>query len=184
MDRVTKSLMYDFRNQFDIPENLKDEKLFEYFSCYTILANILDNSFLNVGDVIESSNNNDRYKVAVVNGGGGDLGIDSLAIIIEGEIIYSIEELEEIFNDRKVDDVQVIFIQSKTSSKFEGNEIRNFGDGIYDFVSGTNNSANSDTSYKIDQFNFIIDNIEKVSRLRAKAYFITTGIWMDDKNIN
>ena len=184
MDRVTKSLMYDFRNQFDIPENLKDEKLFEYFSCYTILANILDNSFLNVGDVIESSNNNDRYKVAVVNGGGGDLGIDSLAIIIEGEIIYSIEELEEIFNDRKVDDVQVIFIQSKTSSKFEGNDIRNFGDGIYDFVSGTNNSANSDTSYKIDQFNFIIDNIEKVSRLRAKAYFVTTGIWMDDKNIN
>ena len=118
MDRVTKSLMYDFRNQFDIPENLKDEKLFEYFSCYTILANILDNSFLNVGDVIESSNNNDRSKVAVVNGGGGDLGIDSLAIIIEGEIIYSIEELEEIFNDRKVDDVQVILIQSKTSSKF------------------------------------------------------------------
>lgn len=184
MDRVTKSLMYDFRNQFDIPENLKDEKLFEHFSCYTILANILDNSFFNVGDLIESSNNNDRSKVAVVNGGGGDLGIDSLAIIIEGEIIYSIEELEEIFNDRKVDDVQVILIQSKTSSKFEGNEIRNFGDGIYDFVSGTNNSANSDISYKIDQFNFIIDNIEKVSRLRAKAYFVTTGIWMDDKNIN
>lgn len=82
MDRVTKSLMYDFRKQFDIPESLKDDKLFEYFSCYTILANILDNSFFNIGDIIESSNNTDKPKIAVVNGGGGDLGIDSLAIII------------------------------------------------------------------------------------------------------
>ena len=126
MDRVTKSLMYDFREQFDIPKSIRDDKLFEYFSCYIILANILDNSSLNIGDVIEGSNNNDSQKIAVVNGGGGDSGIDSLAIIVEGEIVYSLEELEEIFNDRKVDDVQVIFIQSKTSSKFEGSEIRNF----------------------------------------------------------
>ena len=45
MDRVTKSLMYDFRNQFDIPENLKDENCLNTLVATLILANILDNSF-------------------------------------------------------------------------------------------------------------------------------------------
>ncbi|HEL0582112.1 AIPR family protein [Streptococcus equi] len=188
MDRVTLSLMKDFKTYSNLPESISEDNLFEYFSCYTILSKLLDDVSINVNDIVDSHNKrqDEENTVPVVNGGGGDLGIDSLAIILESDIIFSIEELQERFEDGKVDDILIVFIQSKTSQKFDGSEIRNFGDGIVDFLqmdTVDNSRMNKFIADKIRQFNYIIENIDKVRKLRAKAYYVTNGIWVDDSNL-
>ncbi|WP_373713043.1 AIPR family protein [Streptococcus sp.] len=187
MDRVTLSLMKDFQEYSNLPKNISEDILFEYFSCYTILSKLLDDVSINVNDIVESTISEEvSSKVPIINGGGGDLGIDSLAIILEGDIIFSIEELQERFEDGKVEDILIIFIQSKTSPKFDGSEIRNFGDGIIDFLQMDTideTRMNKFISDKVRQFNYIIENVDKVKKLRSKAYYVTNGIWVDDKNL-
>ncbi|HEL1118964.1 TPA: hypothetical protein TVG92_000694, partial [Streptococcus equi subsp. zooepidemicus] len=56
MDRVTLSLMKDFKTYSNLPESISEDNLFEYFSCYTILSKLLDDVSINVNDIVDSHN--------------------------------------------------------------------------------------------------------------------------------
>lgn len=120
MDRITKSLIDDFSKVMELETN-DQSKLFEMFSTYSIL----------------SKHHSEKFELDdVVGGEGGDCGIDGLAIIFSGILINTLEEIDDILErSGSISEVNIILVQSKTSSSFDGGEMRTFGDGVVDFFS-------------------------------------------------
>ncbi|MEK6494852.1 AIPR family protein [Myroides odoratimimus] len=122
IDRITQSLLKDFRNKFDF-EDLKENDLFEHFVNYTILEKRLE-------DRIDGDSLN-----AINIGVNGTFGLDGFAILINKHLITSIEDLNAILDNNIKPIAEVYFIQAKTSNNFDVKEISSFGNSIEDFVS-------------------------------------------------
>ncbi|PAD42310.1 hypothetical protein CHH54_12675 [Bacillus sp. 7520-S] len=181
MDRITNSLMNKFSQTMEI--NTKDRsKLFEAFATYTVVSKITDVT-LDTSDIMES--NIEGKKSGIVGGAGGDLAIDGLAISLNGQLITDISEVTDLFSESStVFEAVLIFVQAKTSSNFDGGQIRNFGDGIVDFLSEDPQMVRNEfINNRWNIVNHIIDNADKIKKFICKAYYITVGKWTNDKNL-
>lgn len=179
--RIIESNMQDFAKKNELStENI--DVLFEEFSTYYTVSKIMDGDF-NYSDI------DDMH-----TGGRDDTGIDAIGIIINGEFINNLQSLDDIFANvnksnnkiHKNSDLLIIFIQSKTSSKFKSTEIRNFGDGIVDILKKTPKlRQNNDIKEKWKMINKLIDKASYFNAIRGRAYYVTTGNWNSkDKNLN
>lgn len=168
MDRITKNLLEDFLMQFEIKS--ESESLdFEKFCNYSVLKNEFNNEF-------------ETEDIST----GGNQGIDGLGIIVNNQFVNTVQEAEDIIKDAKLLEVIFVFIQSKTSSKFEGSEIGNFIFSIKDFFSETPSTVNTEEikeKFAITQILF--DNFSLMTKGNplCKLYYITTGKWVDDKSL-
>lgn len=102
MHKVIKSHVKSFSQRFSM--DLAESKLFESFVSYVIFKYYS-------GDAIEP--------VSLVYD-GDDPGIDTICFFIEDRHVSSIDEITEIFGNRRRDhDVTIVFIQSKTSDTWQ-----------------------------------------------------------------
>lgn len=170
MDKITNSLLEAFSKQNEI-NNLQESVRFEHFCNYSIISKLNRSSF----DLDE-----------VHTGSGGDCAIDGLIISINGKIISSIESFNDIVQSTSYLDVDITFIQSKTSSSFDGAQIGNFIYGIKDFLSDAPQLVQNES---IKDFKEIWENILTRSDLminrrpNARLYYVTTGRWVNDANL-
>ncbi|MBE9256629.1 MULTISPECIES: hypothetical protein [Aphanizomenonaceae] len=74
MDRITSSYLKTFKQEQSFSEDLNESILFEHFVNYCIVSKEYNAQFL-----LED----------IHIGGGGDLGIDGIAIIVNGNLIIS-----------------------------------------------------------------------------------------------
>ena len=111
-------------SQFLESEQIKETELskqFELFASYCAIAQHYSETY-NVEDII--------------TGDGGDSGIDAMAIIVNGKMITSKEEIDDLVELNKVlYDINFIFVQAKSSSKFDYSLMGTFGVGVKDFFS-------------------------------------------------
>jgi AIPR protein len=170
MHRIISSHLKTFSKEHEI-EFMDEQKRFENFVNYCVASKYysgrIDPSDITTSDV--------------------DAGIDGIIVIADGELVTTEEEVNLIFESHKRNiEVDFIFIQSKTSEKFEKKEITNFGDGVYDFLSEDPVLPHDDVlseAHKI--FNKIVDNVHKVKhgKPNAMTYFVTTGAWNNEKEL-
>lgn len=118
MDRITKGYMNSFAASQEL-HNISDEsKLFEMFACYCVLSREYSDSF-DLSDI--------------TTGGGGDGGVDGIAIIANNVLIHSTEEFDDLVEQtHSITDLKFIFVQAKTFSSFNGGDIATFGFGVRD----------------------------------------------------
>jgi len=170
MDKITKSLLDSFVKENDL-EKLEESKQFEHFTNYSIISKLYRSSF----------------ELSVVStGDGGDGAIDGLAIIVNGKLIESVDELDDITTNSSYLDCDIVFIQSKTSSKFEGSEIGSFIFGVKDFISDKPKLVhNEDLVMAKDIWEAVINKSAYMinHRPNCKLYYATTGKWVNDKNL-
>jgi hypothetical protein len=160
MDRITKSYMNDFCTSHGIggEEYVK----YEHFINYIIIEQYCY----------------DRFAIEEVNiGDDGTVGIDGFAILINGILVDTKENLTDILQSHKDPEAQVVFIQNKTSQKFEIKDIGNFGWAVADFISETPTIKwNDKVLEKIELFGALI---EKSSQLKDKPtchlYYATSA---------
>jgi len=120
MDRITIGYMDNFSKSMGIVESDKS-KLFEKFATFCTVSHEYDDYF--------------ELEHTLV-GDGSDCGIDGIAIIANGTVIESAEEFDDIAAEVKtITGVKFIIVQAKTSSKFEGAQMANFGFGVSDLFS-------------------------------------------------
>ena len=118
MDRITSSYLQAFKQAQSFPDDSQESVLFEHFVNYCIV----------------SKEYNAQFSLEDVHvGGGRDLGMDGIAIIVNGNLITSPEELDDFAKSNKYLDVEFIFIQSKTSNSFDAKEIGTFLGGVESF---------------------------------------------------
>ncbi len=169
MDKIVQTYMEGFLKQQQITE--KDmSKQYEIFSSYCVIAQ----QYTEIFDL------ND-----VITGAGGDCGIDSMAILANGTLVTSKEEIDDLITINKaLLDISLIFIQTKTSSNFSGGEIGTFGSGVLDFFSDTPQFVRNNF---IDEKSKLVEYIfSKAIYIKEKPscylYYVTTGRWVGDQN--
>lgn len=169
MDRIVQSYIDDFLKSQQIDEK-DSSKQFEMFSSYCAVAQ----QYTEVFDL------ND-----ILTGAGGDCGIDGIAIIANGTIISSKEEVDDLIELNKgLSDMLFVFIQSKTSSGFSSSEMGTFGARVVDFFSETPQFVrNQFIQEKSDLINYIFSKaVHFKSKPCCFLYYVTTGKWVDDQN--
>ncbi len=171
MDRITQNNMTSFleSEQIDIDENNTSEQ-FELFASYCAIA----------------QHYSDNYDFEdVITGEGCDSGIDAIAIIVNGTMITSKEEIDDLIEFNKyLNDINIVFIQAKTSSDFNYSQIGTFGAGVKDFFSEQPQMIRNDkVQYKHSIVSHIISNSKYIKhKPNCYLYYITTGKWVNDEN--
>jgi len=169
MERITKSYLNKFIDQFGYenkPEFLSEN--FEKFCSYLIISNELPNQGLNSEDF-------DNVSV------GKNKGIDSICFIVNGKLVSSTQEIEDLLDINGYIESTLIFIQTKTSEKFEDSEIGNFGDTIKDYLSDKPQyEFTKEAKDSHDILLYLYDNFANVKSLDGIAYFCTTGKWYEN----
>ncbi|WP_163340041.1 AIPR family protein [Desulfopila sp. IMCC35008] len=170
MDRITSSLLKTFSEDFEIA-HLSADKQFEHFTNYCVVSKHYRGSF--EVDTIHS-------------GGGNDCGIDGLCLIVNGRQVTDEDELEDIVETSGHLDADIIFIQSKTSSSFNGSDIGTFIHGIKDFISETPQLEQNSTikRFKLIWEKLISMSSHMVNRLpNCQILYACTGKWVGDRNL-
>ncbi|MGW1465485.1 AIPR family protein [Streptomyces sp. NPDC002308] len=168
MDRVTKAYLDAFRDEQSI-ENLSESDAFELFADYCVISDSYDDEF-NVTDVH--------------TGGGNDLGIDGVGVIVNGSLINSGEDMEGLLEINGSLEVTFCFIQAKTTSGFSGEQIMTFFDGVDEFFAeNVELPINESVTLARDLMQKIYDNSLRFRRAKpqCRLSYVTTGQWTSDQ---
>ena len=171
MDRITEGYLDNFKISQELPNSMEESRLFEYFSCYCVLSREYGESF----DLPD-----------VVTGGGGDCGIDGIAILGNNVLIHSPEEFDDLVEQtHSITELKFVFIQAKTSSAFNGGEIATFGFGVNDiFKEKPELPQNAETKDKAEIVEHILKNMVHVrNKPKCLLYYVTTGRWNNDQSV-
>ena len=167
MNRILESYLGDFikENNFD---HYEISKAFELFVNYTILTKVLAGPF--------------DLEMTVV-GGGNDTAIDGVAIILNEHLVTTKEEIDYFKNRLKRLDVRFVFVQSKTSEKFETGPLGNFLFGVRSFFEKSSSiPANEQIMNLRNLKEYIYDqSLDMNSTPVCELYYATTGTWTEDK---
>ncbi|MEG3923039.1 AIPR family protein [Microcoleus sp. T3_A4] len=171
MHKIISSSLKTFSEEHCI-ESMNEAKRFEHFVNYCIASKYYSG----------------RIDTSGITTGDEDPGIDGVIIIVDGELVTTEEEIDAIFEShRRNVEVEFIFIQSKTSEKFEKKELTNFGDCVYDFLSDhPEHSYDEILSEAHKIFDKVVVNFHKVKhgKPNTRTYFVTTGVWNDEKELS
>lgn len=168
MHRIVKSHLNNFSKSFGFESDPQDQQ-FEYFCNYAVLYSRCASGF-DLDDVTTSA---------------GDDGVDGVAIILDEEIIMSDEDARSAFKtDRKNHDMEVVFIQAKTSDGFDLGDFLKFKESILRFLNEEPYLA-TDTIQRNARsvFDECIGNVPKIrnGKPRLTVRFITTGNYLAPK---
>lgn len=170
MDRITESLVDEFSKEYDI-EKLSQDKKFEALTAHLLVGRVLGENF-DFDDVLCA--------------GGNDLGIDAIAIIVNGQIVTHPDEVEEIAQKNGYLEVKFVFVQAETSANFDGQKLGNFTDGIKEFF------AEKATLPRNEHIQIMASVMLAVYARSGKftrgnpevyAFYATTGIWVGDPHL-
>ncbi|NNB43375.1 AIPR family protein [Pseudomonas chlororaphis] len=169
-DEILKSYVRDFSEQNSLDSRPEPEQ-FERFVNYCIISKQYPRDF-----------NFEDLSV----GGGGDSAIDGAAIIINGNIVQEPEEIDFFLTRNGSLNVSFSFIQSKTSTKFNGAQIVNFLAGIRNFFSNKSTIPENEDIQKLRSIKQRIyrHSIDIEGAPSLDLFFVTTGKWEDPKHIS
>jgi hypothetical protein len=169
MDIITKNLIRNFTQEETFRADIKEDTLFEHFANYCVISKEYSEEFM-----LED----------IHVGAGNDLGIDGIGIVVNGNIVVNIDEIKDLAFSNKYIEAEFIFIQSKTSSNFDGTDISNFLFGVRDvFNSNPRLPRNEKIKTKVELINEIYKRPELFRRGNplCKLYYVTTGKWQDER---
>lgn len=122
LNPIVSAKMNKFREDYLLSCN--DDKVFEEFSNFHILSRFEPGMF-----------NSDFELIDLVSvGGGQDLGLDGIAFFLNGQIIRSCDDIDELLSVSKKGNFELVFIQSKNTKKFDYGEFLKFTTGVENFL--------------------------------------------------
>lgn len=168
MDRITESLLTEFTTEHGLT-HLPQEKQFEHFCSFATVRRHFSETF----DTAD-----------IVTGSGDDVGIDGIAVIVNGFLITDVEAFQELAASAGHLDVSFIFIQAERSAGFDSAKIGTFGFGVADyFKTHPSMRRNEKVAKSADIMAAIYDQSSKFKRGNpiCRLYYATTGKWQDDQ---
>lgn len=158
-------------------QGLKEDRLFELFVNDAILRSHQPDMGV-TGDALL-----DECSV----GGSDDMGIDGLAIKVNGIFVSTSKDIDEIIELNKQISVEFIFIQSKNKDKLDSSEFGKYADGIIDFLSECHNEPHNEKIDSLLQLKDYLFSDKIILRWRTnpvvRVYYVILGQWRDSKHI-
>jgi hypothetical protein len=128
-----------------------------------------------------------RFSPAVVTTEEDDASIDGLAVIVDGDLITTVDDAVEVFNTHKTNlAVDVIFTQVKSGEAFKKEEIANFKIGLEDFLSLEPKLPNGNFNLEaIETLKVVLSNLKKVKNRRpnCQVFYCTSGVYTAAREI-
>lgn len=173
---IIKAKLSRFKTVYEL-DTESDGIAFERFANQTILK-----SHQAGGTSIE-----DELLDIVSVGGYDDMGLDGLAIKINGILIRSLEEAKDIIYLHKKISIEFIFIQSKYKDKFDSGEYSKFINGAIDYL-GENHyqPMNKDIKMWLEIKDYLFEEqimIYWIDNPIIRLYYIVMGEWNNSKHI-
>lgn len=162
-DRIISAYLDDFKIEFGM-DGLEEPTAFEHFVNYCVVSRQFPGNF-------------DPEDVSV--GGSGDLGLDGLAILVDDNIVQSIEDVDYFKRTLRRLDVDFLFIQTKSSPQFEAAAIGSFFAGVREFFGETLPDGTNDAVHEMHKIKeHIFDSSIDMDRSpTCRLYYATTGVW-------
>lgn len=162
MDRITKALLDDFAKEHGVSD-LAEDKQFEHFSAFSMIRRHYSRNF-NTEDV--------------VLGGGGDTGIDAIAVIVNNSLVTEADQLDELHEVNAYLEPIFLFVQSDRGTSFEGAKLGNTGYGLIDFFSSAPKLTRSNQLQDIAEISdtIIAKFAASLRPARCFLYYVTTGL--------
>jgi hypothetical protein len=170
MDRILTNLVEKYADEFS-PKGNSNTEIFESFTAYSVLER---EASVNV--------NPQDHLVA----GGGDIGIDTAALIINGKPVISTEEVDSIKEISPDMRIGFVFIQTTTFTSINTKHLRNFGDGVRSiFEEEAIFSENEDIEHFRRLTNYVLENyaIESTQRPFCKLCYTYAGSYEEDQDV-
>lgn len=111
MDIIIKSHFTDFKSQYGY-EDKNESEAFELFCIYCVASKYIKQESITT-NILEDIN----------IGNGGDWGIDGLIILVNGQVVFNKEIVDDLLKANGSLSVQIILIQAKTSTSFKVAEL-------------------------------------------------------------
>jgi len=167
MNKIIESFLNTHIREYSI-EEFEKEIAFEHF----------------INRCIVNKYSIDRFDPADIMTDKGEKGIDGVAIVVNDRIIMTVDELESVVKENADLEVKFVFIQSKTSDKFSGDEIGTFVYGVKAFFE--EEPMRPKTNEKMEKMIAIKDliyqkSIDMVKSPELNLYYVCCGKW-DDNN--
>ncbi|HEY6759246.1 MAG TPA: AIPR family protein [Baekduia sp.] len=170
MDRITQSLLDDFVTSEGL-ESLSPSDAFERFATYCVVSREHPETF-NVEDLMIGS--------------GNDTGIDSIATLVNGSLVSSADEIDDLAQTNGYVEASFVFVQAKTTGGFDVGSIGTFCTGVRDFFSVDPVLPRNDSVAAAAELQAEI--YTRSARFRrgnphCRLYYVTTGRWQEDANL-
>ncbi|MFS7251657.1 AIPR family protein [Rahnella rivi] len=170
MHAILSQYVSDLSTSFEITE--KDEsKLFEYFCNYVVVSKYYLGRF-NPVDITTQED---------------DASLDGIAVIIDGELITTVDDALTAFETYKNSlSVDIIFVQAKSGESFTKDDISNFNLGLQDFLSLNPDLPNGVYNQQsMEILNTVVANVKKIKNKRpnVKVFFCTSGVYNKEREI-
>ncbi|MBJ9080251.1 AIPR family protein [Citrobacter amalonaticus] len=170
MHAILSQYIEDLSHEFDI-QNESESKLFEYFCNYVITSKY----FLGRFNPVDITTQED------------DASLDGIAIIIDGELIISVDDAMTAFETYKTSlPVDIIITQAKSGESFSKDDISNFNLGLQDFFSLEPKLPNGIyNGQAIEIIKVIVANVKKIKNKmpNLKVFFCTSGVYNNEREI-
>ncbi len=162
MHKIIKSHLDSFVKSCGL-EQLTESEQFEMFCNYAITFNRVGSSF----------------DAAEITTGQDDDGIDGVAVIINEEICLSQEDAETVFSsEKKNNDVELVFVQAKTSESFGLGDLLKFKEGVLRFLQSEDYDPSDEVLVSANEtYNYCLTNVPKIrgGKPRLTARYVATG---------
>ncbi len=146
---------------------LEENELFEVFSIFAVCNGIL-------------TNNIDPFAVHLR---GDEFGLDGVAILVQGELCRTSDDIESALSIGKNHDVEFSLIQAKTSENIDYGDLSKFFDAAYAFFKDTFLDPTEQLSDLIAAKNALYAAVFKRNPT-LRLYFVATGSSEVSKQIN
>ena len=158
--------------------NTPEDRLFELFVNDTILrSHQPDVEFADEAILDECS-----------VGGADDMGIDGLAIKVNGTFISTKQDVDELIELNKQLTVEFLFIQAKNRDKLDSGEYGKFADGIIDFLSEKHHEPHNEKIEALLQLKDYLFSDDIILRWKEspiiRIYYVIFGQWRDNKHFS
>lgn len=165
-----------FKKRKSLSDIKNNDKLFELFANYTILKT-------HQSDV---DHDGDSIMFDCTVGGSNDMGIDGLAIKVNGLFVSSKKDIDELIELNKQISIEFLFIQSKNKNKLDSGEYGKFMDGIVDFLSETHYEPRNEKIDALIQLKDYLFSDEIILRWKAnpivRIYYVIFGDWRENQH--
>jgi len=164
-DQILSGYLQDFSEQHGV-EKLSPQELFSRFVTYCV-----------VSKQAGAPTSLDDLDVD----GSQDTGIDAIAIIINDRVVSDREAVDYFRASGRIE-VDFLFIQSKTSAKFDSGDIGNFIFGVRNFFSANPAvQANDEVAAYRELKDYIYKNSIHLKRPPVcRLFYASTGKWTND----
>lgn len=169
IDKILEGYLHSFADEYDL-SGQSTERVFEHFINYCVISKMYAGSYELKNIHIDD---------------GGQLGLDGMAIIVNDHLVTTKEEVDGLVSFSGRLNADFIFIQAKTSSKFDMGDMSKFFTAVEQFFQTGSFVCFSESAQNLrDIHNYIYSQSIKMEAAPVcHMFYASTGAWTDDKNL-